>query len=1546
MCTEGEPPARDRRLASARTLLRQSTGPDGLSEAWRERARDVVEGLLELLRVDGDDVEVHYRLGWSLLLRNLVETPDDGQLETMADSFAVCLLAGVDDLPPRLLSGIASAAEGRAVALLRRTLADADPELLDTAVVQCRRVLGATPADHPGRPQRLANLGVALHTRFDRQRVRADLDEALALHRAAIEATPAEDPELTGRLNGLAGVLRARHELTGDLADLDAAVDAMRRAADASAADPARHAMCLSNLGLALRNRFRRSADPADLDAALDAARQAWERTGSDEPHRGVRLNNLGAALMLRCRQERGEAELLEIATGLRSAAAAVPWGHPWFSAAAAAVPQGPAGSPSPAATLELFALCFLSGLDELPPEVASGVVILATNYVSGLTARLYGSYDPAAHEAVVALWRRIVDLAPAGDPHRHVPLANLSFVMLLRHQRTGAVADLGAALDAARRSVREAPAGHPDQGRGLGNLAAALLERFRRENEEEDMDLAVDLTREALAHFPEGHGNRGRCLSDLGGALALRFHQRGDRADLDDAVAALREATRAEAADPLGPGMALANLGEVLERRYAVAGDTADLDEAVTVLRAALAATPEGHAAHVGCLASLGAVLQTRFARLGDGPDLDEAIGVLREAVAVGPPGSPVRNRSLHNLASALYVRLESRGEGDPDEIVSLTREALAHAPVDSAEHVTLLTLLTNALRSRFELVGDPADLAEAAERGSTVTRAASGAAHHDMAARLSAGAGTLLVQQLHTFSATDLDEAITALRTTLGTLAPGHAERLAALHNLALALMARCARTLSAVDLDAAIGAQRAALDEAGPAHSHRPALLNGLGAMLQARSTQTGVSADLSEAITTFGAAVEAAPPRHPMLHLMVANLGNSLLLKAEATGEAADLDAAVTAARLAVDAAPSRGTRRFWNVSVLGRALLHRHRRGGRASDLDEAVSVLRAAHRDTGDAHAVRQIVLLALAEALHLRSLRSGSTVDFEDAVRLYEEGAALTTASAMARVLAAVEGGKLVAESDPARAADLYETAVLQLPYVAPRQLHRREQQYMLGRFENLAADAAARALDDTGRPAGERALRALRLLETGRGVMLSQALDTFGDLSRLRRRAPELAARYETLRDLLDLPEGRTDALTGLTTDVGPDGVPVTGDRHRLVADLADVLAEVRRLDGFAGFGLPPSTEELLMEAREGAIVVLNVAALRSDALVLTGAGVTAVPLPLLTPEAAARAADAFRVATHDATQAPDEHERRVAQRQLSGILGQLWEAVAEPVLTALGHDGAGGDGAPPRLWWVPCGPLSSLPIHAAGRHDVPGAAVLDRVVSSYTPTVRALHHARRPLPEDGVTGRALVVAMPTTPGHAPLDWALDEVDVLQEHFPDRVVLGGADGPATSGAVLERLPGCSIAHFACHGAADAADPSHSLLFLQDHGQAPFTVARLATVRLDHARLAYLSACRTAVSHAGHLLDEAIHMTTAFQMSGFRQVIGTLWPVVDDTAVDVAEAFYTCLAPEGATGVLDPDRSAYALHAAVLALRRRLPATPSLWASHIHAGA
>jgi CHAT domain-containing protein len=184
-----------------------------------------------------------------------------------------------------------------------------------------------------------------------------------------------------------------------------------------------------------------------------------------------------------------------------------------------------------------------------------------------------------------------------------------------------------------------------------------------------------------------------------------------------------------------------------------------------------------------------------------------------------------------------------------------------------------------------------------------------------------------------------------------------------------------------------------------------------------------------------------------------------------------------------------------------------------------------------------------------------------------------------------------------------------------------------------------------------------------------------------------------------------------------------------------------------------------------------------------------------------------------------------------------------------------------------------------------------------------------------------------------MPHTPDAPDLPGALAETTALQARFPGQVdVLTGP--AATRQTVLHRLPAARWAHFACHGAAELADPSTSRLLLADQ---PLTVLDVARLRLHDAELAFLSACSTAMP-GSRLTDEAIHLASAFQLAGYRHVIATLWPIGDQHAVNIAHEIYTA--------VTDSGDAAGAVHTAARGSRSLWARIPAVWASHIHVGA
>ena len=229
-----------------------------------------------------------------------------------------------------------------------------------------------------------------------------------------------------------------------------------------------------------------------------------------------------------------------------------------------------------------------------------------------------------------------------------------------------------------------------------------------------------------------------------------------------------------------------------------------------------------------------------------------------------------------------------------------------------------------------------------------------------------------------------------------------------------------------------------------------------------------------------------------------------------------------------------------------------------------------------------------------------------------------------------------------------------------------------------------------------------------------------------------------------------------------------------------------------------------------------------------------------------------------------------------------------------------------------------------------------------MLDRVVSSYATTVRepVRDRARTPSP----TRRVLAVALRHTPGAAELPGVEKETDALARQLMLDVRLKGPQ--ARYRTVLDALPRHNRAHIACHAisAADTAPGGH--LPLHDHAQRLLATADIARLRLDQAESAYLSACDTLRGRDAPA-DEAPHITGAFHTSGFRQVIGTLRSVDDEESAAIANRFYATPTAGSpcAGGSADASGAARAPHEAIRARRERSPATPTLWAAHVHYG-
>lgn len=1023
-----------------------------------------------------------------------------------------------------------------------------------------------------------------------------------------------------------------------------------------------------------------------------------------------------------------------------------------------------------------------------------------------------------------------------------------------------------------------------------LGAELVACVERYERTRDVRELDRAIALGRLV--------GRSRVALGNLASMLLGRYEARRARADLEECMSILDTLARTGPVTVLQVAMVARTALHV----YKSDGDPAELERAIDAARFGLAATSSEHSvspaqpAPPELHAALASALHTRFDLTGRTTDLAEAVEAYRAAAdadtglrRLGHLVNVVRQsrRWLVDLALPWQSALAAGAIAAADEVA-------AHLPERDPLRGEMVQEAGVLLRHRYEATGDPADLQESLRRLRQAVSLPVDEATHRRSRLVSLGAA------LHrAFQATGdhalLTEAIECCRRALAVTPVGDPERPGQLNNLAAALRER---TLHLGDFDAlreAIGLLREAVDLA-PDDRGRGLLLNTLGVALQDQFRRTWDPAVADEAVACAREAVALDVGRGEQRLA----LGNALTKRYLARGHAADLAEALTVLEDLLARSNEALFVRSRCLHALGRVWRLEFDRTGDLGALDRAITAAGRATRADPLDDADRAEYRRFFAELLLVQHERVGALGPLRAARDTFAAAATDAANGPLDRVHAARQWADVAVRlGEWPTALDAARVAMSLLPEVASRRLAWPDRERGVAELSGVAADAAALAVQ-----AGDAGL-AVRWLEQGRGVLLGQLLDARSEVADLRRRHPRLAAR------LADVDE----ALAAL--DVAVAG---SDRRHAVARRREELLAEIRSLPGFGEFLLPPSLARVQEWAGEGPVVLINVSRYRCDALVLGSGPLVAIPLPALTFDDAVRHADRFADALEASTTFGREHQ---GGRVITDVLEWLDETVTGPVLRRLACDGA-------RVWWSPGGPLAGLPLHAAGR---PGDGVLERVISSYTPTVRALGHARDTASRAVGPTDVLTVAVAEPDAAPPLPHTDEEAAAIGELWAG-TVLTGAD--ATADRVLDALARHSWVHFACHGAHDADDPSASRLLLHDR---PLTVLEVSRAHLPDARLAVLSACHTARG-ALHLADEALHLAGAFQIAGYPGVVATLWHVNDTMARRIAVAFHTALAAAG--GPRAPGHAAAVLRDVLLRFRDY---PPSLWAGWVHSG-
>ncbi|KAH7129154.1 CHAT domain-containing protein, partial [Dactylonectria macrodidyma] len=1057
-----------------------------------------------------------------------------------------------------------------------------------------------------------------------------------------------------------------------------------------------------------------------------------------------------------------------------------------------------------------------------------------------------------------------------------------LEFALQRRDVGTPGSEDIETLEDAirlARQAIDLVPGAH-DRFIYYSTLASGLELRFLFTRSTADIEEAVSFRRLELDASLDDVQHQADHLYHLSDALVQRYSTQYALADIEEAIELDRQAIEI-APDSPDRAMYFNHLARCLGDRYTRTRASRDLEEAVVAGKAAIEVAPDD-AARARYLIDASNQFGVKSPRTSD--EINESIALAKQAYDMTSNNLDRFNSSLA-LANRLNERfIQSGNLDDIEQAILLAQELLdsgKYHPEQSDCHHTLAVLLFN----RYIMTGRAADL----ERGILLAQQSvdemTGGKH--ATGYLNTLAFGYSIHFSRNMSEKHGESGIKVARRALEATPENHPRWADALSSYAEHLIDRFRSTRALSDLDEAILCTKKAADTVSESHPEWPLRLSSVATQLHMRYLATDKTVDLEEGIRLGRIAISATLQHDPMLaerfHIL-AKITHSQYLKTKAV---IDLDESIRLVKEAVDATLQDQANWPNFLTDLANRLHDKYRITGQISELDESISLFEKAVDATTNGSPHLASLWASLASSLFDRHKRKHSTQDLTDALAHCQSAVRHVHSIAVYRLLA---GRLLVILYLDSRSLDLdqlYEDsklAVSLVPRLISRSLESSDKQLLLANAVNMASEAAVVALE-----AGKGPLEALYLLERGRGH-------------------PALADRFVHLQNELSVPTSQDSNLFLYQGRESPWSARFDR-RYGAGREFDSLVEEICGLQGFEDFLGSPRASDIKDAAKYGPIALINVSELRCDAILIEKDQVRALALPSLTLW------NIENKSKGDSLASPD-------------TLEWLWDTVACPVLRALGFDKPFDDVQRPHMWWIPVGALSRFPLHAAGYHvRKTSDTVLDRVMSSYSSSIRAIVHGRRRHTQPSAPAQALLIAMPQTTGHTPLLHTTEEVSQVHS-ICHSMRLEPVQPSRRKQEVALHIQKCTLFHFAGHGHTSPSNPSHSQLFLEDWRENPFRVSDLLEMNLHKQSpfLAYLSACGTGRVKDKDFLDESIHLISAFQLAGFRHVIGTLWEVDDACSVDMAKITYQGIKDGGITD----ESVCWGLHNASRTLRDR----------------
>ncbi|KAH7121614.1 CHAT domain-containing protein [Dactylonectria macrodidyma] len=921
-----------------------------------------------------------------------------------------------------------------------------------------------------------------------------------------------------------------------------------------------------------------------------------------------------------------------------------------------------------------------------------------------------------------------------------------------------------------------------------------------------------------------------------------------------DDAIQAAEKALLATQAGYPDHAKRLLQLAASFDARWRKTDVLEDLDSALRQYFKTLDESLDP-SEHLSVLEKLAIGHFNRYLRTGYDLDLDTSIGRYQEIIAKMPLAHPDRAERLFDLGAVHRSRFERKGTlSDIDLTIHYHQEAITIAPLDDPTRPTRLFDLGLAHNHRFTVTNVLKDL-NAVISLYEESLAATLEDQPEWLARHFHLAAVLGARFERAGNMADINRAISLYQLGLAKPVLPDWDREAQLLHLSTLYSSRYARVGALPDLDVAIQLRQKVLEKTPSDHPSRIFRLISLANSFQTKFKRSTDTEFLDNALQLQHEALQmVSPGDHRERPTIVQDMGIGYYWKYRSLGKFEDLEKSIEFLEDAVENPSIDVPTQALSLHALGCAYYDKFGKTGIKSDIDLALWLCQDSLDKTPEDSTDRGSRLQDLGAAYGGRYRMAGTRSDLDMAIKLYEDALNHSHSSVWDRLADTKFLLSYYAEVVAwEQAYNASCTAMHLFQLLVPRSLENSDKQYMLSLASGIGSDAAAMALNASKDP-----FEAVRLLELGRGVIAASLSQIREDVSILQQKHPELGEKF----------------------------VPAQGDssgRNSASTELDTLINEIRKLPGFETFLDAPTETEIRETARRGPIVVVNVSDYRCDALIIEPSEIRSLLLPRL--------------------KAKDIRDR--AQNENLGSLETLewlWGVLASPVLEALGFLKPAGEICP-HVWWIPTGPLTRFPIHAAGYHTAQGSdAVIDRVMSTYGSSIKAIRQGQRSSSDlaSSRQAQALLISMENTPGTSSLPYTSQEIKVLR-NLSESMKLKPIEPERRKQDVIAHLPECKLFHFAGHGYTDKKDPLRSHLLLQDVNRDPLTVANLLEMNLRQYSpfLAYLSACGTGKIDEEKFADESIHLISAYQLAGYRHVIGTLWEVNDALCVEMARYTY-----------------------------------------------